>query len=576
MYNVELEQLFEKFPYLRKMAETTIFEHQEVVKAMKNGEQIDVDKDSVSIEFLTKILTDEKYYDYACRFFKDEIRNFSVSYIINGDTAGNIYYNKSTIINGINKLISEKKLELTQEQIAKFENLKQFSSFEKFKSDFYEKSYSVTIDNNDYVIPIDRLMTIMTMSDQDFDELCSNEQIRVYDGIPKEHFIYAALKCLGANHFFDKYSFPQNIINRYNDIHSLQKIDLQSLDKLLETLDTKYKEVKLDEGLKHEIISGMPYEATDLEKAIYIYIKMCKVLTYDDEYYAVNQKGVATIKHKNVEYVSTITPENNKVVCFEFNLIYSKILNELGINFKSDYKNMLEDSYGEGHADLEFRSGKFLVQADSVTSILQGDMMQAKLNQKLVGLTCKNRNQQTQQEFRDTITKMYRMIVEQEQKLDDISKVEHTETLEELLYEYSKSTDNLKSIGLNEKLSILVDKVNSKKMVGIDSLSYLLQLRKVLFTNDERKNNIGISVVRNNHPDDIEKVAMACAIISLNPQSFDELPESNLYYYFQPNMQLTQITQEQLQGMFNSGMLEYIEKDDPRIPNISESVGMNK
>lgn len=576
MDNVELEQWFEKFPYLRKMAETTIFEHQEVVEAMKKSEKIEVGKASVIVEFLTRILTDEKYYDYACRFFKDEIRNFSVSFIIGGDTAGNIYYNKSTIINGINKLISEKKLKLTQEQMEKFETLKQFSSFEKFKNDFYEKSYSVTIDNIDYVIPVDRLMTVMTMTDQDFNELCSNKKIKVYDGIPKEHFIYAAFKCLGANHFFDRYSFPQNIINRYNDIHSLQKIDLQSLDKLLVTLDTKYKEVKLDDRLKQEIIKGMPQEATDLEKAIYIYIKMCKVLTYDDEYYAVNQKGVATIKHKNVEYVSTITPENNKVVCFEFNLMYSKLLNDLGINFKSDYKNMFEDSYGEGHANLEFRCGKFLVQADSVTSILYGDMMQAKLNQKLVGLTCENRNQQTQQEFKDTITKMYRTIVEQEQKLDDVSKVEHTETLEELLYEYSKSTDNLKSIGLNEKLSILVDKVNSKKMVGIDSLSYLLQLRKVLFTDNERKNNIGISVVRNNQPTDTERVAMASAIISLNPKSFDKSPESNLYYYFQPNTQLSQITQEQLQEMFSSGMLEYIEKDDPRIPNISESVGMSK
>ena len=99
MDNVELEQWFEKFPYLRKMAETTIFEHQEVVEAMKKSEKIEVGKASVIVEFLTRILTDEKYYDYACRFFKDEIRNFSVSFIIGGDTAGNIYYNKSTIIN---------------------------------------------------------------------------------------------------------------------------------------------------------------------------------------------------------------------------------------------------------------------------------------------------------------------------------------------------------------------------------------------------------------------------------------------------------------------------------------------
>ena len=49
---------------------------------------------------------------------------------------------------------------------------------------------------------------------------------------------------------------------------------------------------------------------------------MCKLLTYDDEYFAVNQKGPATEKHKDVNYVSNINLTNNRVVCFEFNLIY--------------------------------------------------------------------------------------------------------------------------------------------------------------------------------------------------------------------------------------------------------------
>ena len=67
---------------------------------------------------------------------------------------------------------------------------------------------------------------------------------------------------------------------------------------------------------------------------------MCKLLTYDDEYFAVNQKGPATEKHKDVNYVSNINLTNNRVVCFEFNLIYSKLLDELGINFKADYQNL--------------------------------------------------------------------------------------------------------------------------------------------------------------------------------------------------------------------------------------------
>ena len=75
---------------------------------------------------------------------------------------------------------------------------------------------------------------------------------------------------------------------------------------------------------------------------------------------------------------------------------------------------MVGEAYGAGHANLEFRSDKFLVSADSVTSILQGDIMQAKLNQPLVGLKCVNRNQQTQQEFKQSLTKMYQLNAQQE------------------------------------------------------------------------------------------------------------------------------------------------------------------
>ena len=303
---------------------------------------------------------------------------------------------------------------------------------------------------------------------------------------------------------------------------------------------------------------------------------MCKLLTYDEEYYAVNQKGVATEKHKSTDYVSSITLENNKVVCFEFNLIYSKLLNQLGIHFSSDYKNMVGEAYGAGHANLEFRTDKFLVSADSVTSILQGDIMQAKLNQPLVGLKCINRNQQTQQEFKQSLTKMYQLVAQQEKSLSESKQVEHIQTLDELLEEYSHVTTNIQDISLNERLSILVSKVNSTGMVGIDSLSYVLQLRKILFTEEQRKNNISVTIVRNNEPFEEGKVAMASAIFTLNGQSFEENPKQNVYYYFNPNHELVPITREELQTRFNDGKLEYVEKDDPRIPGIIESGGMKR
>ena len=202
--------------------------------------------------------------------------------------------------------------------------------------------------------------------------------------------------------------------------------------------------------------------------------------------------------------------------------------------------------------------------------------MQAKLNQPLVGLKCINKNQQTQQEFKQALTKMYQLVAQQEKSLSESKQVEHIQTLDELLEEYSHMTNNIQDISLNERLSILVSKVNSTGMIGIDSLSYVLQLRKILFTEEQRKNNIGVTIVRNNEPFEEGKVAMASAIFTLNSQSFEENPEFNVYYYFNPNHVLVPITKEELQTGFNDGKLEYVEKGDPRIPGIIENGGTKK
>lgn len=576
MEELTVEQLMEKYPYLRKSAEFTLFTTREDVEQLRNSEKVKVNSENVSIEFLKRILNNDFYFEYASRYFNGDIDNFAVSYIIGGDIGGLIYYKKSTIIKALEQLISSGQIVLQPDEQQKFDSLKNSISFEKFLEKHKGNNYNIDIDGNKYSIPTEQLISLMQLPNEQFDNLCSSIDIKEINGIPKEYFIYASFKFFKENNAFEEYLMPDVVANRYRDIGSLQKIDLQAINKHLTTTDTKYQNIKIDSSLEHEIISGIPENTTDLEKAIYIYIKMCKLLTYDEEYYAVNQKGVATEKHKSTDYISSVTLENNKVVCFEFNLIYSKLLNQLGIHFSSNYKNMVGEAYGAGHANLEFRADKFLVSADSVTSILQGDIMQAKLNQPLVGLKCINKNQQTQQEFKQALTKMYQLVAQQEKSLSESKQVEHIQTLDELLEEYSHMTNNIQDISLNERLSILVSKVNSTGMIGIDSLSYVLQLRKILFTEEQRKNNIGVTIVRNNEPFEEGKVAMASAIFTLNSQSFEENPEFNVYYYFNPNHVLVPITKEELQTGFNDGKLEYVEKGDPRIPGIIENGGTKK
>ena len=576
MEDLTVEQWMEKYPYLRDMAEYTLFTSKDEVEQLRNSEKIKVDSKEVSIEFLKKILNNDFYFEYATRYFNNDTNKFAVAFIIGGDIGGGIYYEKSTIIKGIEYLISMGQITLQSDEQQRYENLKNSISFEKFFEKHKGNNYNIDIDGNKYSISIEQLVSLMQMPNEQFDDLCFNNNIKDINGIPKEYFIYASFKFFRESKAMEEYVMPDNVINRYKDIGSLQKIDLQAINKHLTTTDTKYQNIQIDSSLEQTILTGIPENATDLEKAIYIYIKMCKVLTYDEEYYAVNQKGIATQKHKSTDYVSTITLENNKVVCFEFNLIYSKLLNQLGIHFSSDYKGMVGEAYGAGHANLEFRSDKFLVSADSVTSILQGDIMQAKLNQPLVGLKCINRNQQTQQEFKDSLSKMYQLIAQLDKSISENHQVEHIQTLDELLEEYSLVTQNIQDIDLNERLSILINKVNSTKMVGIDSLSYVLQLRKILFTEEQRKNNISVTIVRNNGPFEEGRIAMASAIFTLNAKGFEEDSAQNIYYYFNPNHELIPISKEELQVKFNDGKLDYVGKDDPRIPGIIENGGIKR
>ena len=574
MENLTTEQWLIKYPYLKGYAKHIIFTTPDDFEKMQKGEKIKIDGQDISVEFLRRILQDDYYYDYATRFFNNEINNFGVSYIIGGDTGRSLNYERPQIIKGIEQLILSNQLILQPEEKRKYEKLKEAISFATFLEKIKGTNYNIDIDGNNYVIPVEQIVSLMQLSEDAFNKLCSGKEMEYINEIPKGHFIYAAYKYFKENNILDKYLMPSTVIDRYNDIKSLQKIDLQAINKHLEARDSKFKDVVLNPDLESAITSQMPEDVSDLEKAIYIYIKMGKILTYDDEYYALNQKGIAAEKHKDISYVSEITPSNNKVVCFEFNLIYSKFLDKLGIKFASDYKNMVGEAYGAGHASLEFRSGKYLVSADSVTSILQGDMMQAKLNQPLVGLKCLNINTNTQEEFKNMVSKMYALIAKQEQQLG--RGVEHIQTFAELIVEYARTTSNLQEISLNEKLAILIEKVNSTKMVGIDSLSYVLELRKILFNEQERQNNISVTIIRNNEPFDSERVAMASAIFTLNQQDFKASPEQNVYYYFNPNNDLIPISKEELQAKFNDGLFQYVEKDDPRIPGIVEVGGIKK
>lgn len=466
---------------------------------------------------------------------------------------------KSDLVRGLIALEESGQLgELSDTEKERLDEFKELTSTRAFAEKIHGTTYETEVDGKSVTLPVDNIITFLNLSSDDLKKICTTDPDGKIGQLSKPEFAYAASEYLKKNKVTENYVLPDNIEKRIGFLTSGQYIDFSAVNKLMETKDTLYKKVELNPDLHDAIIEKMPEGISRLEKAAYIYAKMCTILTYDNRFMAANQEGEAAEKHKSLDYVSQISPENNEVVCFEFNMIYAKMLDEQGLHFKSEYKDMIGEYYGYGHANLEFRDGKFIVQADSVASTLGGDIVRAKLGLPLAGFECESKNIFTQKEFQDKVNAMYELVQSQERENDPWN-------------EYDSLTENLHPVEFDEKKAILLDKLKTTSLRGIDVMGYALQLRKALFSEQERRDNISVVVLRNNAVNGEGPKLEAGAVIAMNGSNFDDQPSETSYYYLSSNRELSSITLEDVKGRLNDGIFEYIERKDPKIPG---TVGM--
>ena len=576
MDNEKIDKIVASDPskqWLKQIAENGIVVVSPNVEKYKNDpNQIELSgysgEKTISQQFLVDIITNNYTYKKIKQLY--ETRGYSI-YVLFIDEKGE--YKDQYGLGRLKIINLLQKIDVSMFPAIKnrYEELMDYVSFEKFREKTQNDNYEITIDGVDYKTPVSLFYQYLDINDVSLEVLVQNDK---NNHLPR--FLYTLNKFFEDNKIEEEYIISDEIKSRLEEIRSSKIVDIQFFNEYNETNNPLLAKINVNAELKDFILNGMDSNFTDLEKAIYIFIKMCKALTYDNEFFAVNQEGPLAEKHKTVDYIASISLLNNEVVCSEFNAIYAHMLHEFGINYKNfvstvngngdhDEDEFDEDfnRYGEGHLFLKFRCGKYLVKADSVTSILQGDLMQAKLNQPLRGLVCENVNKQSQKEFKTIVDKVYNYIAQRESKITK-NEPQQVETFEDIVSQFVDMSDKVKPIDINDKIDILIKKVNSTRMVGIDAYSYLLQLRKILFSKEEQKDNIKISIIRNFYGD----AAEALAIISTRTP--DETGKMVIKrYMFRPGMALIPIAIENLQENFDNGTMAYIKDDDaPKIPGI--------
>ncbi|MBP3461130.1 MAG: hypothetical protein J6K21_01805 [Bacilli bacterium] len=505
---------------------------------------------NITIDLLYDFLSNDYFYDYILDLFNENIDSLLIVYVnYDGVTKIDKYY-KMDILNALSIAISDDRLVLDEQILSRFKKLISNISYEVFKTKYIDDYFTYIIDDNNVNIPVSLFIDFLECSNEEYNKFFNLENSDKIIGIPKEYFIYSLIKFFRSNNIFEKYYIPKEIKERYNELLESRKIDLQALNKINKTFNVNSEKIKLNSELETSIFKGISTDLNKLEKAIYIYLKLCDLLTYDEEFYTLNSEDNINNKHENIKKLESITLSNNSVICYEFNAIYSKFLDKIEVNYETNAS--YSDIFGGGHEDLTFKCGKYLVKADStITIILYSDIVNVKLGKSLNGLICQNINKNTQKEFKKNLEKVYKIYIDEK-----IKNKKNLINFDELMKKY-KLIREKENIELFDKFKILIQEINKSDLIGVDAMSYVHQLTKLIFNNNELSTNFNFTIIKN-----ISKSSNTinlCGIFTLN---------NNIYYSYIPKKVLSRLSKEEIENLFNEGFFEYIDLEH-QIPGIN-------
>lgn len=522
---------------------------------------------SISVNLLNLILESEDMFNYAILVFSGNLKNFHIFEEPDSVFALRTFTSKRKIYHAFIEAIKLDLINLTEKTRKRFHILKEMSFLSYYEQCHKDDTFELEIEGANYKFNVRDFFSLLKMDSLELANLLQNED--KINGVKKEYYLYALKKYFSSNYIISNYEIPPFMAKNYGAINSDTYVDTYSVNVTF-TDESLINKVKLNPEFEDYIMSGLKDDFSLIEKCTYIYLKMCKVLTYDEEFYAAHQEGRVADKHKRIEHISEISLTNNSVVCYEFSKMYAYFLKRLGI----DSKSYDSDSYGMGHDNVEFRCGKFIVLADALTSIFTGDLFNVKLNQKPKGLLCINQNADTQVEFNKIVDKVFDYVKSEEQF--EYQEVLKTYSIKDLLESYRNHTDNYKEIPLEERIKILLEKVNSMGVLkGMDVYSYIKSLGNMCFTDEERKYNICFEIVKNNDVKSDDKDAMPIGILVVNENGFADNAYENNYFTYSPHEGMKQISYYTLKEYFENSIFEYIDpRRDVRIPGIGGSISL--
>ena len=537
---------------MERVSNTVLLDAQVFEKISNDTNKIVAEQFQYPVELLEYTLNDEQTFKTLFNLFQN-VHKFKIA--SNSSADDETYeYEKIPFLEAIEVARDKGLIKLNRITYSRYKTLLDLISYGILKKQLQNKTIQAKVDGITYNIPANKIIEFLELDTKTLDDYINTPNRK--GSISKEAFLYIVRRFIIREELMDNFIFPKNIEKRITDIVNYEILDFESQNTYLSDENSLTSKTNLNPELIEAITKDIPANYSTLEKAIFIYIKMCKILSYNDEFFAAKQRGLAAEKHRMIDYIETISPQFPEVVCYEFNAIYAKMLHSLGINFHRECFSW-KNKYGDGHENLSFRVGKYIIEADSSRQILTGDLFNAKVGNSIKGLKCRNQNFDTYMEFDEILRKVYK----------DIKK-EDKSTFSEALKEYEELTNAKQAhIHFNTRFDLFLEKIRTSSFNGLNIMSYILRLVNVLFTEEEREHYIDFEIIRDNNPKDEDKIVATCGIITMNEKGILKDEEHNKYYIY-INGELKRILKRTLIRNIITGTLGFIDSEEQYIPGI--------
>lgn len=319
---------------------------------------------------------------------------------------------------------------------------------------------------------------------------------------------------------------------------------------------TNLDKVKIDSDFKNNLLREISNtNFNELEKAYYLYRRLCEKLSYDDEYMAMGD--VVNIPHKSIERIESINDKNNLVICHEFVLIFTKLCETLGIPsqiLNGQNRIKTEESLFQGHSKAAILVSDFIIHVDSTKSVMGSDIAKEKLGMNLEGFEYLGSSILQQDEFRESLNKVNEYLAKKEK---DFKYIDSLEILK-------RRALRANIVTLEEKKSIILsmfkDYVHEDTQIS-DMAYFLLKCRDAIYGSN---NYCNIKYIVRNKP------LKVVSLITFSTNGNLEDMENNEYYLYEGD-NFYNVLSSKVEELFTSGAYRFIEGDkDKVLPGIGE------